>query len=402
MGEFNLSITHAFIAGMLTSLTPCVYPLIPITLALFGASEQRSRITSFYLSSVYVLGIAVTYTLLGIASALTGAVFGNFLSNVYVLCSLSVLLFYLYLTTLDLLQLPLMARIQSKAAHLGGKGYVGAFTMGLVSGIVAAPCIGPILAEILLFAAKTQDLLRGASLLFSYALGFGLIFIVLGSFAGAAKHLPKAGRWLYFVKFIIATSILFVVLFLWKPKIPHQVFAPLQVLNPAFLTSLIFIALALSYVMATKERKLGCIILSLLVAYTTFYYSFPPQAPKQFVAFSLDSDAWLPTSAEALELGKAHDRITVIDMYADWCLACKELEDITFADPRIKTLLRSYIRARVDYEQEPDLVSRFDVLGLPTVLFITPDGKEIPNSRVSGFLTPDELIAHLAQAGLTK
>ena len=166
----------AVFGGLLTCLTPCVYPLIPITLSIFGACGAKSSRQAFLLSLAYVLGIAITYSILGLLAAASGSVFGSLLGNPWVIGAICGCLIFLSIYNLDLLTFSLGQGLSRFANSLGGKGYRGAFVMGMASGIVAAPCVGPVLLSILVIAAASGSAWKGGLLLFFYALGFGCPF----------------------------------------------------------------------------------------------------------------------------------------------------------------------------------------------------------------------------------
>ncbi|MBA2661761.1 MAG: thioredoxin family protein [Bradymonadaceae bacterium] len=189
-----------FFAGVLSSLTPCVYPLIPITISIFGARQAGSKREGFLLSLTYVFGIAITYAAMGVVAASVGAVFGGAMQNPWLLAAIAALFFGLGLSSLGVFDFRLPGALQTKLSQKGGVGYGGAFVMGLVAGIIAAPCVGPIVAGILLYVAGQQDLFLGWALLMVFALGMGMLFLVLGTFSSLLNRLPRAGGWMEGVK----------------------------------------------------------------------------------------------------------------------------------------------------------------------------------------------------------
>ena len=193
-----------FFAGFLASLTPCVYPLIPITVSLFGARAAKSRFEALSLSLTYVLGIAITYSLLGVMAASFGTIFGGAMQHPGIKLGLAVLFVVLGLGSLGVLTLRLPGDLQTKLSDVGGAGYLGALLMGLVAGIIAAPCVGPIVAGVLVYVAEQQDLFLGWLMLFVFALGLGVIFVVLGTFSGLIARVPKSGPWMDGVKAFFA------------------------------------------------------------------------------------------------------------------------------------------------------------------------------------------------------
>ncbi len=191
-----------FLAGVLASMTPCVYPLIPITVGIFGARPAESRGRAFALSFVYVCGIATTYSVLGVAAASLGTVFGGAMQSGWVLGGIAALFFVLGLSSLGVFEIRLPGSLQTKLSQTGGAGWFGAFVMGLVAGIIAAPCVGPIVAGILLYVAQQQDLFLGWLLLMTFAFGMGQLFLALGTFSSLLNRLPQSGSWMEGVKVV--------------------------------------------------------------------------------------------------------------------------------------------------------------------------------------------------------
>lgn len=209
-----------FLAGVASSFTPCVYPLIPITISLFGARDVATRREGFALSLVYVLGIVLTYSLMGLGAAALGGVFGGAMQSPIVVVGISVLFFALALSSLGLFEIKLPAALQTKLGQTGRKGYFGALLMGLVAGLIAAPCVGPIVAGILVWVAQEQDLLMGWLFLSVFALGMGQLFILLGTFSSMISKLPKSGPWMETVKVVFATIFVGMTLYYMRLVVP--------------------------------------------------------------------------------------------------------------------------------------------------------------------------------------
>lgn len=202
LGEQGLlaALLLVFLAGLLSSLTPCVYPLIPITIGLFGARQAKSRLEGFSLSLTYVIGIAITYSIMGVAAASFGTLFGSAMQSPWVLGGLALMFVALGLSSLGVIHVRLPGNLQTVLGQRGGAGYAGALVMGLVAGIIAAPCVGPIVAGVLVYVAKQQDLLLGWLMMMTFALGMGMLFLVLGTSSSLLGRLPKAGAWMDGVK----------------------------------------------------------------------------------------------------------------------------------------------------------------------------------------------------------
>lgn len=193
-----------FVAGIMSSLTPCVYPLIPITVSIFGARGAESRMEAFGLSVVYVLGIVVTYSVLGVLAASLGWVFGGAMQSAWVVGAIALLFFVLGFASLGLIPFRLPGDLQTKLSQRQGTGIAGAFGMGLVAGVIAAPCVGPIVAGILVYVAQQQDPVLGLALLSTFAWGMGLLFILLGTFSSLIRKIPRSGGWMEGIKVLFA------------------------------------------------------------------------------------------------------------------------------------------------------------------------------------------------------
>jgi len=391
----------AFSAGVATSLTPCVYPLIPITLALFGATAETGRGRSLLLALTYVTGIATTYTLLGVVSARTGALFGSLLGNPVVVAILSLLLFLLTLSTLDLVQAGFLGRLQGVAGRIGGRGFRGAFLMGTVSGLVAAPCAGPLLAVVLSIAAASQDAVWGGVLLFTYAIGMGLLFIVLGAFPGLIRRLPRSGTWLLGVKFLSGAALLMVVLFLTAPFGADEVFGRPELRQTSVFAGLVALGVGVAVVAYRREVHLLKLIAAMVIAVAGYgrFIATPPH-PAPTTAGTTGEVRWITEFEPALQAAAKSGRIVMVDLFAEWCAACKELDALTFPDPGVQEMLqRNFVAARLDFthldEASEAIMSRYKVVGLPCILFLDGAGAEVPNSRITGFVPPAELLRHL-------
>lgn len=222
-----LALVLVFLGGVASSFTPCVYPMIPITVALFGARDSGSRLRAFLLSLTYVGGIAATFTALGLFAAYTGGLFGQVLQSGWVVGGIALALLLLGLSMAGLYALRLPDAVQSRVSRVGGQGWGGALALGLVAGVLFAPCVGPVLVTLLTFIAKERDLAMGVVLMLDYALGMGMLFIGLGTFSGALKRIPRGGNWLEGVEVALGSLLIAMALFYLKDVIP-----PLKALVP--------------------------------------------------------------------------------------------------------------------------------------------------------------------------
>jgi thiol:disulfide interchange protein DsbD len=383
----------AFGVGFLTSLTPCVYPMIPIVIGVFGARDEKvSRKKAFLLASAYVLGMGVMYSALGVIFALLGKQFGTFLADPKFV--IPIVFFYVLLAAsmFGAFEIALPQSMQNRLNQVGGKGYGGAFGMGLVGGLTAAPCTGPFLAGILGFvAAKGSNVFAGASLLFVYAMGMGVLFWLIAAFAVAV---PKSGRWMEWVKSFGGIALLAVGIYFMRPIIP----ALRKATDPgmAFLFGAIAVAIIglglgaihLSFHdrAAIKARKGLAVVLTLVGITGVVNWSLTPPS-----VLPWEHDEKL-AFAEAKESGRG----VMIDFAAEWCLPCKELEAKTFSAFEVRERVADgYVPLKFDVtedsERDEKLKERYHAENLPAVIFLDAEGKEL--GRVNKFLPPDEFIA---------
>lgn len=391
-------IFQAYLAGVGTSFTPCVYPLIPITLSVIGSRSRTSRLESFSIAASYVFGICCTYTILGLLSAFSGAVFGSALGNPWIVLAVSLLLLLLACSSLDLFTSQALTKIQTIASKFGGSGLRGAFVMGAASGIVAAPCVGPVLVLILGIAASQGNAFWGGALLFSYSLGFGSLFLLLGAFPSLLQRLPRSGNWLFLVKFIIAAALLLALLFIAQ-RYTLDLILPLAS-DVRLISVIAIVCMCLLLYLARSAglkflRLPAALCLALAISPFTLVESVHPGT-------ELEWHSTIEAAQQAEQPEASSTQVhTIVDFAADWCAACKELEAKTFSDPNISKRLKRARLARIDFT-EPDetLAESYNIQGLPAVLFLDAQGVEIAGSRVSGFMSPEEFGEHLSKLGL--
>ena len=393
-GQVWLAFLLVFAGGILTSLTPCVYPLIPITVSIFGANESASFLKSLLLSIVYVLGIVVTYSILGVAVASTGAVFGQIMANPWVVGFISLILVTLGLSMFGVFEIRLPYAVQNRLNTVGGTGFTGAFAMGTVAGVIAAPCTGPALAVVLTYIATTGSLFLGFWLMFIYALGMGLLFIGIGTFSGLLSALPRSGGWMYVMENIFGIAIITMALYFLK-----DVFTPLQ----DFLqNSLPFFAIAGSFVLVglwlskltqrfsgiprlTQLRKACGILLAVLGAYMFVGGIQQPAGPQL---------NWVYDETAGLETAKQEGKLVMLDFYASWCAACKELDHETYANPAVAAKLADYVNVKLDFTRSSEttkvLTEKYQIPGLPVVIFMDSQGNIL--KRISGFVDAKKML----------
>ena len=387
-----------FVGGILTSFTPCVYPLIPITVSVFGAGESVSRLRSFLLSVTYVMGIALTYSILGVAVASTGAVFGQIMADPRVMVPVCGILIALGLSMLGVFELRVPYAVQNRLNTVGGAGFAGAFAMGTVAGIIAAPCTGPALGAVLSYVATTESVFLGFWLLLTYAIGMGLLFIVIGTFSSAIAALPRSGGWMYILENIFGVAIITVALYFLK-----DVFLPLRTLlqnSMGFFTVagvLVLAGVALGK-FSQRFKDLPRLVqlrkaIGVLLAVAGLY---------MFVGglTTAESDlVWIADEAQGLEAGRGEGKPVMLDFYATWCAACNELEH-TYSDPAVKSKLSKFVNVKLDFTRNSEEVERlkqkYGIVGLPVVIFFDSEGNQLTDKRLEKFVEPEEFLTLLA------
>lgn len=199
-GSLLLALAASYLGGVLVSFTPCVYPLIPITVSYIGAQGKASRTSGFFLSVLYVLGTSIAYTTLGIIAGLTGAFFGSVQTNPWVNLVMANIFILMGLSMLDVFSLPMPRFLSGQLFNPGRKGYLGAFLLGIASGLIMSPCSVPVLAVLLSYVATRQNIPFGMALLFVFSFGMGTLLILMGTFTGLLTSLPRSGPWMVRIK----------------------------------------------------------------------------------------------------------------------------------------------------------------------------------------------------------
>jgi thiol:disulfide interchange protein DsbD len=390
-----------FGGGILTSFTPCVYPLIPITISLFGAREASSRGKAFLLSATYVLGIATMYSALGVLAAATGAVFGQVMTNPWVVSAVALVFVVFGASMLGAFEIQLPAGIQNRISRAGGKGFLGAFTMGLFGGIIAAPCTGPALGAVLAYVATTQNLWLGFWLLFTFAWGLGLLFLVLGTFSGLASRLPKSGAWMNGVKSFFAIVLFAFALYFLKDAFP--ILKSILKHSPVYFIAsgiMMVIGLALGAVQqsfSNPSKRIRIFKAAGVLLMTLGLFIGIGSATS--TGGDLPQPAWVYSDSEGFRLARETGKPLMIDFYADWCAACKELDHKTYSDPRVLERLKDFVSVKLDFtESTPETrewTEKYEIVGLPTIIFYDAEGNLLPAKRLIGFKGPKEFLEHL-------
>ena len=400
-----------FVLGIGLAFTPCVLPMLPLLSAIVigGRKEETGNWRALALSFVYVQGMALTYTLLGLVVVLIGLPFQIALQSPYVLIGLSIVFVLLALSMFGVFTLQLPSSLQTKLTQFSQQqksgAFFGVFVMGAIAGLVASPCTSAPLSGALLYVAQSGDFVIGALTLYLLALGMGLPLILITVFGN--KILPKSGAWMENVKTAFGFVMLALPIFLISRIIPSMWEPRLW----ALLGVSFFIWLA------TQMRSNGIGLFFRIVFFVAAMVSAQPLQNWVWQDNATTSQAANAQSAvknslvfqqisnydELQAVLKQHpNKIAMLDLYADWCVACKEFEHKTFADPQVQTALSDVLLLRVDMtnnsESNRTLMKALAVTGLPTIIFFNQQGEEIQAQRITGFLPAEAFMATLNTA----
>ncbi len=386
-----------FLLGLGLAFTPCVLPMLPLLSSIVIGQQQRpNMMRAFSLSFLYVQGMALTYTLLGLAVAAIGLPFQIALQHPYVMIAFSVLFILLALSMFGVFTLQLPSSLQTKLNTLSQKqtsgAFGGAFLMGMIAGLVASPCTSAPLSGALLYVAQSGDLVTGAITLYLLALGMGIPLMLITLFGN--KILPKSGEWMNTVKQSFGFVMLALPVFLISRILPDAWEPRLW----ALLATSFFVWFALQ--MPKNGMGYGVKVLSFVCAMVVVQ---PLQNLMWQHQSGMQSSAVNNTGISHIKfqriqnlqeldeaLAKNPHNIALLDLYADWCVACKEFERYTFSDKRVQNTFENILVLQVDMTknsaENKAIMERYQVLGLPTILFFDASGNEISGSRITGFM----------------
>jgi thiol:disulfide interchange protein DsbD len=419
-GDFWLILTGFFGIGLLLSFTPCVFPMFPILSGIIAnRGEHITRSRGFILSLAYVMGMAITYAIAGVAAGLSGAMLAAALQNAWVLGSFALIFVTLAFSMFGFYELQLPTFLQSKlteeAGHIRGGHLTGVFGMGALSALIVGPCVAAPLAGALLYISQTRDVLLGGSALFVMALGMGVPLLLLGASAGAL--LPKAGPWMEAVKQFFGVLLLGVAIWLISPVI--SAVAHMLLWSALLIVSAIYLhAVDPLKPDASGFRKfmkgVGMIALLLGVALLIGVLSgsrdiLQPLSKIGIAGANPQMGEALASQNQHLQfqrvktvaeldqrIAQSRDKYVMVDFYADWCISCKEMERFTFTDPKVQSRLKDVVLLQVDVTagtaDDFALLKRFKLFGPPGILFIDRMGRDVPNIRLIGFQDTERFI----------
>jgi thiol:disulfide interchange protein DsbD len=388
----------AFVLGFLTSLTPCVYPVIPIIMGYIGSQSRGNKLKGFYLSLWFVLGLGIVYSLLGLVAAATGSIFGATFQNPVVVVVIASIFILMGLSLAGLFEIPVPSSISAKVQAGGFKSQViGSLIIGGVAGIIAAPCAGPVLIAILSWISQTRNLVLGFLVMFTFSLGLGVIFVLVGTFTGIISSLPKGGKWMSTIKNIFAILLIIGGILVLGMIVPDWLYLRLWGIFLVGISIFMGLFKPLEDDNARKKFAKLIMVIVLLWGVLLFFISFIPADFTPTQSKEITSKAglnWIYNLDEGKTIALQKTKMVMIDTYADWCVACKELDKYTFSDPEVMKILNNMVLVKLDFtrrtKDNETLRKSLGVIGMPTIIFLNSQGKEI--KRFSGFRDKNQFL----------
>lgn len=386
------SLIFVFLGGLALNLTPCVYPLIPITIGYFGGQAEGKTSRLAMMGLLYVVGIAITYSVIGVVTALTGGILGALLQEWYVLVLISLIFVALALSQFGVYEFKLPDSLVNKAGGAKG-GLYGAFFMGLTMGIVAAPCIGPFVLGLVTYVAKIGDVTQGFLLFFFLAVGLGTPYFILALFSGKLKSLPRAGMWMEGIKHIFGVIMIGMAIYFVLPLLPGEWSGYL--LPVYIIISVPYLAIFDQLDEKMKTFRIFKYAISVIFIALAVWW-FPSSA-----AGGTEAKLQFQTYSDSSFAATKGSKKMIIDFYADWCIPCKELDAITFVDPSVVAAGKNFTNFKADLTKAGDknvkkMIKDFNIKGVPTVLIFNEKGEEV--HRLTGFVNGEEFLKLMKKA----
>jgi thioredoxin:protein disulfide reductase len=385
-GHWLLAFAGLFLLGLALNLTPCVYPMLAVTVSLFGAQTDTRTARVLGRAIVFVLGICTMYSALGVAAALSGGLFGAALQSPWVLGGIGVLFIALALSMFGLYEMQAPSWLTSRLGGATAAGTLGIYVAGLVVGIFAAPCIGPPIIALLAFVGQRGDPVFGFASFFVMSLGLGAPYVVLGTSSGLLRRLPKSGSWMVWVKKVFGVILIAVAAFYLSLALSPDLLyylIPLVLVAGGVYLGFVESSDAGRRAFTWIKRGVGT---AALVAGVLF-----------FLAGQRPSLEWEPHSPARLAAAQEAGAPVALYFAADWCIPCLELDRLTFTNRGVIETMEPIVRLKVDltnYDapESAELRTRFDIGGVPTIVFLDSQGQERADMRVVGFVSPDDLL----------
>lgn len=390
---YILAFIAMYILGMGLTLTPCVYPIIPITIGFFGAQSGGRWTRQLLVAGVFGVGIAISYAAVGTAAAFSGSIMGAALQNIWVLVALATLCIIMGLNAFGAFELRLPGWFMNLAGGGSRKGIIGAAVMGLTMGIASAPCLAAFIISLLAFVGQKGDPILGFSMFLMLGLGLATPFVALGTFSGMVHKIPKSGEWLVYAKKVMGSLLFAAALYFLSTIIPGSIY------NSIVLVSLVTAGLYFGFFEKTPVKTITFRTVRIALGAVFLGVSLWWGTPSGEIAPGSGIN-WQPYSETALDQANESGRPVVIDFFADWCIPCKELHKFSFSDQRVIQLSKNFtmLKADVTRGSSPEvksLLKQYSIRGVPTIVFIGSDGREREDLRIVQFENAGEVLWRL-------
>jgi len=374
---FLFTLLAIFLGGLALNLTPCIYPLIPITVSYFGGKSETIKGHTLLHGAFYLSGLAITNSALGVSAAFSGRMLGTALQNPAVLIFLASIMTILAFSFFGFWEIR-VPQFLNRIAAKNYRGYFGTFFMGLTLGILAAPCIGPFILGLLTHVGQKGDPLLGFLYFFVLSIGMGLPLCILAIFSGILDRLPMSGDWMIWIKKVMGWVLIGMAIYIIKSLIPTPFLRTL-------LYSAVFIAAGIHLGFFDKTGQgfkkflyAKSVLCVMLIVYGLLSLSALFQKDRGVV--------WEPYSPEGIVQAIFENKPVIIDFYADWCLPCKELDKKVFHKPEVVQLSKKFIMLRLDltrrHPMQEEIMRQYNLKGVPAVLFLDREGNELRELRV--------------------
>jgi thiol:disulfide interchange protein DsbD len=385
-----LTLLGIFLGGLALNLTPCIYPLIPITVSYFGGRSETLRGRIFIHGFLYISGLAFTNSILGLTASLSGGMLGSALQNPVVLIVVAGIMVFLALSFFGLWELQIPSGLTRLASKNFG-GYFGTFFMGLTLGIVAAPCLGPFILGLLTYVGQKGDPLLGFLYFFVLSLGMGLPLAILAAFSGALEKLPMSGEWMLWIRKLLGWVLIGMAGYLLQSLMP-------QPFGKTVLFGAILVAAGLHLGWFDKSRgtmrafpfvKKGVGVILICGAVISFLVVSPSRPGVQ----------WVPYDQTVLRQAIQAKKPAILDFYADWCEPCRAMEKKVFSVPEVVELSKHFVTLRADltkkHPHQAELQKQYKIRGIPTIIFVNRDGIEEKDLRIESFVSSNEVLKRM-------